>query len=161
VKHGKASSLGVVSGIVAGLVAITPAAGTVTPAGAAALGAIAALFCSLAISFKNRMNYDDTLDVFGIHGVGGITGALFLTFFIRHSWWAEATSKSAGWGVLQQLGVQAKAVALTIGYVAAATFVLVLIVEKTIGFRVDSTKEMAGLDHSLHGETGYGLIHLD
>ena len=160
IRHGKVSSLGVVSGIVAGLVAITPAAGAVTPAGAVALGAIAALFCSLAISFKNRAGYDDTLDVFGIHGVGGITGALFLTFFIRKAWWTEATSKIAAWSVAQQLLVQVKAVALTIGYAAVATLVLAFIIEKTVGFRVDSVKEMAGLDQSLHGEAGYGLIHL-
>ncbi|ASQ89623.1 ammonia channel protein [Prosthecochloris sp. GSB1] len=158
----KATSLGVVSGILAGLVAITPAAGVVQPAGAIIIGFVASVFCFLAIQVKNRAGYDDSLDAFGIHGVGGIVGAIVLTFFIRESWMAEAAAAAGGsWTVWQQLGVQAAAVLITIVYAAFVTLVLLFIIEKTVGFRLKETEEMSGLDHSLHGEHGYGLINLN
>mgnify|MGYP006269928479 FL=1 len=158
--HGKGTSLGVASGILAGLVAITPAAGVVPPAGAFALGAIAAVICYLAIMVKGKLGYDDSLDAFGVHGIGGIVGALALTFFIRPSWMAEASAKVAGgWSVWQQLGVQATAVGITIAYAAVVSLVLLFIIEKTIGLRVKESDEMSGLDHSMHGEQGYGLIN--
>ncbi|NTW56132.1 MAG: ammonium transporter [Chlorobiaceae bacterium] len=160
--HGKATSLGVASGILAGLVAITPAAGVVQPSGALALGAIASCFCYTAILIKSKTGYDDSLDAFGIHGVGGIVGALFLTFFIRPSWMAEAAEKAGGsWTILDQLGVQATAVGVTIAYAAIVSLVLLFIVEKTIGLRIKENDEMSGLDHSMHGEQGYGLINLN
>ncbi|MFH0918949.1 MAG: ammonium transporter [Fibrobacterota bacterium] len=161
VSHKKATSLGMVSGILAGLVAITPAAGVVKPSGAMALGAIAAMFCYSAINIKNRLGYDDTLDVFGIHGVGGITGALFLSFFIRKAWMADAVAKVPGWNVWHQLGVQALAVGVTLVFAAGLTLFLAVVLEKTLGFRVAERHEMAGLDHSLHAEHGYGLINLN
>ncbi|HWR00436.1 MAG TPA: ammonium transporter [Chlorobaculum sp.] len=161
--HGKATSLGVASGILAGLVAITPAAGVVQPSGAFALGAIAAVFCYLAILLKNKLGYDDSLDAFGVHGVGGIVGALTLTFFVRNSWLVEAAGKSAtkSWSVWQQFGVQATAVGVTIVYAAVVSLILLFIVEKTIGLRISENDEMSGLDHSMHGEQGYGLINLN
>ncbi|NTV02580.1 MAG: ammonium transporter [Chlorobiaceae bacterium] len=158
--HGKGTSLGVASGILAGLVAITPAAGVVQPAGAFALGAIASIICYLAIMLKGKLGYDDSLDAFGVHGVGGIVGALALTFFIRPSWMAEASAKVAGgWTVWQQLGVQATAVGITVAYAAVVSLLLLFIVEKTIGLRIGENDEMSGLDHSMHGEQGYGLIN--
>ena len=158
--HGKGTSLGVASGILAGLVAITPAAGVVPPAGAFALGAIAAVICYLAILLKGKLGYDDSLDAFGVHGIGGIVGALALTFFIRPSWMAEAAGKVAGgWTVWQQFGVQATAVGITIAYAAVVSLILLFIIEKTIGLRVKESDEMSGLDHSMHGEQGYGLIN--
>jgi Amt family ammonium transporter len=159
--HGKATSLGVASGILAGLVAITPAAGVVQPVGAFALGAIAAGICYLAILLKSKLGYDDSLDAFGVHGVGGIVGAIVLTFFIRPSWMVEAAGKTAAksWTIWQQLGVQATAVGVTIVYAAAVSLVLLFIVEKTIGLRISENDEMSGLDHSMHGEQGYGLIN--
>lgn len=158
--HGKATSLGVASGILAGLVAITPAAGVVQPVGAFALGAIAALVCYLAIMLKGKLGYDDSLDAFGVHGIGGIVGAICLTFFIRPSWMADAAAKVGGsWTVWQQLGVQATAVGVTVVYAAAVSLVLLFIVEKTIGLRINENDEMSGLDHSMHGEQGYGLIN--
>ncbi len=161
-QHGKATSLGVASGILAGLVAITPAAGVVQPVGALALGALAAVFCYLAIVLKNKLGYDDSLDAFGIHGVGGIVGALALTFFIRPSWMADAAAKVGGsWTLWQQFGVQATAVGVTIAYAAVASLVLLFIVEKTVGLRISEDDEMSGLDHSMHGEQGYGLINLN
>jgi Amt family ammonium transporter len=158
----RATSLGVASGILAGLVAITPAAGVVQPAGAMVLGALAAIFCYGAILLKNRAGYDDSLDVFGIHGIGGIVGAIFLTLFIRDSWMADAAEKAGGsWSVVQQLGVQLTAVGVTLVFAAVITLLLVVLVEKTIGFRLRETDEMAGLDHSMHSEHGYGLINLN
>ena len=160
VHHGKASSLGVASGILAGLVAITPAAGVVPPSGAFALGAIAAVICYLGLLLKGKLGYDDSLDAFGVHGIGGIVGALCLTFFIRPSWMADAATKVGGtWTVWQQLGVQATAVGITVAYSAVVSLVLLFIVEKTIGLRVKENDEMSGLDHSMHGEQGYGLIN--
>ena len=100
VQHRKATGLGIASGILAGLVVITPAAGVVTPAGAVALGFIASALCYGAILLKNRLGYDDTLDVFGVHGIAGIAGALLLTFFIR------AVDMPAGRDTLSQLAVQ-------------------------------------------------------
>ncbi|NTW63521.1 MAG: ammonium transporter [Chlorobiaceae bacterium] len=162
VQHGKATSLGVASGILAGLVAITPAAGVVQPAGAFALGALAAVFCYTAIVLKNKIGYDDSLDAFGIHGVGGIVGALALTFFIRPAWMLDAAEKAGGsWTVWQQFGVQATAVGVTIAFAAVVSLVLLFIVEKTVGLRISEDEEMSGLDHSMHGEHGYGLINLN
>ncbi|ABL66656.1 ammonium transporter [Chlorobium phaeobacteroides] len=161
-QHGKATSLGVASGILAGLVAITPAAGVVQPAGAFALGALAAVFCYTAIVLKNKIGYDDSLDAFGVHGVGGIVGALALTFFIRPAWMLDAAEKAGGsWTVWQQFGVQATAVGVTIAYAAVISFILLFIVEKTVGLRISEDEEMSGLDHSMHGEHGYGLINLN
>ena len=161
VYHRKATSLGFASGVLAGLVAITPAAGVVQVSGAMALGCIASFISYNAILLKGRLKYDDTLDVFGIHGVSGMAGALLLTFFIRQSWMADAAQKAGGvWTVWQQLGVQAAAVGITVAYAAAVTFVLVLLVDKTFGFRMNEKDERVGMDNSLHGEHGYGLLNL-
>lgn len=162
VRHGKATSLGIASGILAGLVAITPAAGVVQPIGAIALGAIASAICYAAIQVKSRLGYDDSLDVFGIHGMAGIAGALLLSFFIRPSWMAQAAAAAGGsWTAWQQLGIQACAVAITLTYCAAVTLVLAILVEQLVGFRLDPAAEMAGMDQHLHAEHGYGLLNLD
>lgn len=159
--HRKATSLGVASGILAGLVAITPAAGVVRVEGAIALGFIASLISYNAILLKNQLGYDDTLDVFGIHGVSGMTGALLLTFFIRPSWMAEAAQLAGGsWSVWQQLGVQAWAVGITVVYAGVLTFALVFLTDKIFGFRLNEKDERVGMDGSLHGENGYGLLNL-
>lgn len=161
-QHGKATSLGVASGILAGLVAITPAAGVVQPSGAFALGALASMVCYCAILVKNKLGYDDSLDAFGVHGVGGIVGALALVFFIRPGWMAEAAEKAGGsWTVMQQLGVQATAVGITIVYASVVSLILLVLIEKAIGLRINENDEMSGLDHSMHGEHGYGLINLN
>ncbi|HEX9780665.1 MAG TPA: ammonium transporter [bacterium] len=161
-RHGKATSLGIASGILAGLVAITPAAGVVQPFGAIVLGAAASLACFFAVQMKTRLGYDDSLDVFGIHGVAGILGALLLTFFIRASWMQDAAAAAGGaWSVWQQLGVQAAAVGITIAYCAVVTFLLAVLTQRTVGFRLDSRAEMSGMDMSLHAEHGYGLLNLN
>ncbi len=151
IRHNKATSLGMASGILAGLVVITPAAGSVTPFGALMLGAIASIVCYLAIATKNRLGYDDSLDVFGIHGVAGIVGAVGLTFFIRSS---EAPNSIA-----RQLFVQIEGVVITIIGAGLITLLLLVVIEKTVGLRMNETAEMAGMDHSLHGEHGYGLLN--
>jgi ammonium transporter, Amt family len=160
-QHGKATSLGIVSGILAGLVVITPAAGVVQPSGAMILAVIAATVCYGAILLKNKLGYDDSLDVFGIHGVAGMVGALLLSFCIRPSWMAQAAEKAGGrWTSWQQLGVQTAGVSVTIVYAGLLTFLLIILVQKTVGFRLSTTEENAGMDSSLHGEHGYGLVNL-
>lgn len=149
-RHGKATSLGLVSGILAGLVAVTPAAGDVQPGGAMALGLLASVACYGAITLKSRLGYDDTLDVFGIHGVGGIVGALGLTFFLRDV---------PEHGVLVQFGHQALGVVVAGGASAVGTIVLLVLVERTVGLRLAERGELAGMDHAVHGESGYGLLN--
>jgi Amt family ammonium transporter len=107
------------------------------------------------------MGYDDTLDAFGIHGIGGIVGAVLLTFFIRDSWMAEAAAAAGGgtWTVLQQLGVQAAAVSAAVAYSALVTAGIVFAVNRLVGLRNESENEMAGLDHAYHGERGYGMLN--
>ncbi len=156
VVHGKPTSLGLASGILAGLVAITPAAGVVGVKGALALGVIAAAGCYLVISLKGRLGYDDTLDAFGVHGAGGIIGAIVLTFFIRDSW-----ARPEGWTLAGQLVTQLKAVGATIVFAGGMTALLGFLVHKTIGLRLTETSERSGLDHELHGERGYGLTNLN
>jgi len=155
VQHRKATSLGIASGILAGLVVITPAAGVVQPAGAIALGFIASSFCYGAILLKNRLGYDDTLDVFGVHGIAGMAGAILLTFFIR------AGDMPAGHDVLSQLAVQVLGVTVTLVYGSVVSIGLVLVTQRVFGLRLGTTGEMAGMDHELHGEHGYGLLNLN
>lgn len=160
VHHGKASALGFASGILAGLVAVTPAAGVVLVEGAMVLGVAASCICYGVILLKEKFGYDDTLDVFGIHGVGGIVGALLLTFFIREAWMLDAQEAAGGtWTVMNQFVVQLKAVGCAIGYAAAVSLVIAVLVEKTVGFRASPEDEMAGMDHTIHGESGYGLLN--
>jgi Amt family ammonium transporter len=158
--QGKATALGFASGILAGLVAVTPAAGVVQPYGAMILGVLASFICYSAIQVKNKLGYDDSLDAFGIHGVGGIVGAILLTFFIRPSWMADAATAAGGkWTALNQLGVQALAVAIAITYAAVMTFIIIFVLNKFIKFKSSETDEMAGLDRSYHGERGYGMLN--
>ena len=157
--QGKATALGFASGILAGLVAITPAAGVVQPAGAMAIGILATAFCYLGIIVKSKLGFDDTLDAFGIHGIGGVVGAIFLVFFIRESWMAEAAAAVDGWNLWNQLGVQALAVVIAIAYSAIGTFIILFILNKTVGIRSSEEGEMKGLDNFYHGERGYGMIN--
>lgn len=160
IHQGKATALGFASGILAGLVAVTPAAGVVQPYGAMIIGSAASFICYMAIQMKNRLGYDDSLDAFGIHGVGGITGAILLVFFIRPSWMKEAAELSGGsWTILNQLGVQALAVGIAIVYSAAMTFVLIYVLNKFVRFKSSESDEMGGLDKSYHGERGYGMLN--
>jgi len=160
IHQGKATTLGFASGILAGLVAVTPAAGVVQPYGAMIIGILASSVCYMAIQAKNKLGYDDSLDAFGIHGIGGITGALFLSFFIRRSWMAEAAEASGGsWSIWNQFGVQALAVVIAIAFSAIMTFLIIYFLNKVVRFKSDESDEMAGLDRSYHGERGYGMLN--
>jgi Amt family ammonium transporter len=150
--HGKATSLGLASGILAGLVAITPAAGNVQPFGAIILGAIASVICYGAINLKSRLGYDDSLDVFGIHGVAGIVGAIGLALLLR---------VVPEHGVMKQLHYQIEGVIVSIVYSVVVTIAICVFVEKVFGLRMKREDEMAGMDHSLHSEHGYGLLDLN
>jgi Amt family ammonium transporter len=161
IKHKKATSLGLASGILAGLVVITPAAGVVQVKGAILLGFMASIASYNVILLKSKLGYDDSLDVFGIHGISGIVGSLGLVLFIRPSWMQEAAAAAGGsWTVMQQFGVQLTATAITIIYASVVSLILAIFVEKTFGFKLGQKGEMEGLDSSLHGEHGYGLINL-
>lgn len=157
--QGKSTSLGFASGILAGLVAVTPAAGVVQPYGAMVLGVAASLICYMAIQLKNRLGYDDSLDAFGIHGIGGITGAMLLTFFIRREWWNDAHAVSGGWNIIKQLGVQALAVVIAVTYAALMTLLIIWVLNKFVKFKASESDEMAGLDRAYHGERGYGMLN--
>ncbi len=158
----KATSLGFVSGILAGLVAITPAAGVVKPYGAMILGAMSSVACYYALNAKMKLGYDDSLDCFGIHGIGSGLGVLMLSFFIRDSWMQSAASSVNGsWSYLNQLTIQLLGMAATIALAVIGTAIIVFVVEKTVGFRIEEQKEIEGLDQSLHGEHGYGLVYPD
>jgi Amt family ammonium transporter len=160
IHQGKATALGFASGILAGLVAVTPAAGVVQPYGALVLGIAAAFICYYAIILKSKLKYDDSLDAFGIHGIGGIVGSLLLTFFIRKSWMQSAAAAAGGtWTTWQQLGVQAVAVGIAITYAAVLTLIIIFVVNKLVGFRAKTEAEMQGLDHYYHGEQGYGMLN--
>ncbi len=154
----KATALGFASGILAGLVVITPAAGVVQPVGALCLGAASSVICFYALKMKMKFGYDDSLDCFGIHGVGSGLGVLLLCFFIRDSWMTNAAQAAGGsWSAFDQLGVQLVGMGVTIALAVSVTYVLCVVVEKTIGFRIDEQSEIEGLDQALHGEKGYGL----
>ena len=139
---------------------MTPAAGVVQPYGALVLGVLSSVICYMAIQLKNKLGYDDSLDAFGIHGVGGITGAVFLSFFIRKSWMEEAAAASGGsWTIWNQLGIQLLAVVIAILFSAIVTYIIVFLLNKLIKFRASDSEEMAGLDRSYHGERGYGMLN--
>ncbi|MGH6931301.1 MAG: ammonium transporter, partial [Dongiaceae bacterium] len=150
----KPSVLGMVSGAVAGLVAITPASGFVLPGGAIVIGAVAGVGCFFAATtLKNALGYDDSLDAFGIHGIGGIIGAVLTGVFAT----AAITGAENPVGMIDgnsaQIVTQILGVAVTIGYCAIATFVILKVVDLTIGLRVSDEAERDGLDLALHGET--------
>ena len=148
---GKATTLGAASGAVAGLVAITPAAGFVTPMAAIVIGLLAGVVCFGGIMLKSRFGYDDALDVVGIHGVGGTLGALCTGVF------ATIGAKGLLAGNPRQLWIQFVSVVATWGFCFVASFVLLKLVDATIGLRVGREDEMRGVDVSEHSEAGYQL----
>ena len=151
--RGKASMLGAASGLVAGLVAVTPAAGTVGPVGAIVLGAIASAICYFFVDVvKNSFGYDDSLDVFGVHGVGGIVGAIGTGIFSAAS---LGGVKGDDYSIIGQTIIQAEAVAITIVWSGVASFILYKLVDLIIGLRVTKENEQQGLDLTSHGESAY------
>jgi Amt family ammonium transporter len=154
---GKPSALGAVSGAVAGLVGITPASGYVSPMGALVIGAVTGFVCFLATSYmKNRLGYDDSLDAFGVHGVGGTVGAL-LTGLFASTAINSAAANGLFYGNPKQLLNQIVAVVVTWIYCIVMSFVIIKVVDLLVGLRVTADEEIEGLDSSQHGESGYNL----
>jgi Amt family ammonium transporter len=145
----KTTMLGVASGLVAGLVAITPASGYVSPMVALAIGAAAGLICYAGVLLKARLGYDDALDAFGVHGIGGAAGSLLTGVFAR------AVLNNGAGGGLSLLGKQAIAVGAAGAWAAVVTFVLLKGIDLAVGLRVDAETEHDGLDGALHGESAY------
>ena len=150
IKDGKPTSVGAASGAVAGLVAITPACGSLDPIWAIVLGIITGAVCALAIELKFKLGFDDSLDVVGIHLVGGLLGTLYLGIFAN-------TSGLIYSGSFNQLIVQAIAALAVLVYSFVLAFIIGFAIEKTIGFRVKNEDEIAGIDTIVHGEAGYVL----
>ncbi|PKF26845.1 ammonium transporter [Pseudomonas hunanensis] len=154
VGHGKPSALGIASGVVAGLVAITPAAGTVGPIGALIIGLVSGVLCYFcATTLKRKLGYDDSLDAFGVHGVGGIIGAILTGVF--------AAPALGGFGTVTDIGmqvwIQAKGVIFTVVYTAIVTYVILKVLDVVMGLRVNEEEESVGLDLAQHNERGYNL----
>jgi len=155
-RYGKASALGFASGFIAGLATVTPASGFVGPMGALAIGAVAGLACYGAVMLKGKLGYDDTLDAFGVHGVGGAIGSILLGVFALRAW-NPAGADGLLTGNVAFLGKQLLAVAVGIVYAVGGTFVLLKVVDALVGLRVGAEQEHEGLDIHLHGEEGYNM----
>jgi Amt family ammonium transporter len=158
-RHKKPSVLGIVTGAVAGLVAITPASGSVGPMGALVIGMTSGVLCFWAVtSLKGRFGYDDSLDAFGVHGIGGIVGALLTGVFVAKS--LGGVGFADGMTIGKQLMAQFIAVAFTVVYSGLLSFIILKAIDGTIGLRVDPDHEREGLDLVLHNERGYNLNEL-
>ncbi|MBT7754018.1 MAG: ammonium transporter [Gammaproteobacteria bacterium] len=150
----KASLLGMITGAVAGLVAITPASGSVGPLGAIAIGIASGVLCYFAsTSLKRKLGYDDSLDVFGVHGVGGIVGAILTGVFSSATFGGSGIEGTIGSQVLAQM----IGVIVTIIYCGIVSYIILKVIDKTMGLRVSEEQESDGLDITLHGERGYNL----
>ena len=154
VRYGKPSLVGIVTGMVAGLATITPASGFVGPLGALVLGAVAGLLCQFAVHWvKNLLAIDDSLDVFAVHGVGGIFGTLATAFLAHESLGGGGLSEGAT--MASQFGVQLLGVGAVIVWTAVASIVIIKVLKPITGLRVDTETEIEGLDINSHGERGY------
>jgi Amt family ammonium transporter len=155
--RGKPTVLGAASGCVAGLVAITPASGFVSPLSALFIGLLAGIICYFGIAMKGKFGYDDSLDTVGVHGVGGALGALLTGIF------ASKAVNSAGadgliFGNLSLLGAQALSIVVAVAYAFIVTWIILKVLDKFMGLRVSQDQEMEGLDLSQHGESGYSFL---
>src|SRR3954468_18293362 len=159
IRDGHATSLGAASGVVAGLVAITPACSSVTPVGALFGGAIAGVVCPLAVGLKYRLGFDDSLDVVGVHLVGGLWGTLAVGLFASAATTAGVDGLFYGGG-LDQLWRQAVGALAVLLYSFVLTTVIGLVIQKTIGFRVSEEDEVTGIDSVVHAETAYDFASL-
>ena len=152
-RTGKPTALGIISGVVAGLVAITPAAGFVLPGGAVVIGLIAGAVCFWSATWlKHALGYDDSLDAFGVHGTGGIIGALLTGLLAYGPLSATDANPTGTVGGLSQLLAQAEAVCVTIVWCVIMTFVILKILDRVMGLRVSAEEELEGLDTTMHGE---------
>ncbi len=157
IRHGKATSLGLASGAVAGLVAITPSCGSITPLGAIVVGLLAGGVCALAVSLKYKLGFDDSLDVVGVHFVGGLLGSLSIGLFASAAAPAAVDGLFYGGGATQ-LGRQALANLIVGVYSFTVAWILALVIDKTIGFRLKEDDEITGIDQIEHAETAYELV---
>ena len=156
IRDGHPTSLGAASGVVAGLVAITPACGSVSPLGSIAIGAIAGVACAYAVGLKYRFGYDDSLDVVGVHLVGGLVGTLAIGLFADPATPAAVAGLFYGGG-FDQLGKQAIGAFAVLAYSFVASYLIGLLIKKTIGWRVTPAAELNGIDLAEHSEAGYDL----
>ena len=156
VRDGHATSLGAASGVVAGLVAITPACSALSPIGAIVLGLVAGSLCALAVGLKYRLGYDDSLDVVGVHLVGGLVGTIGVGFLATSAAPAAVDGLFYGGG-FDHLWRQVVGAVVVMAFSFVATYLIGLAVQKTIGFRIDPEQEMAGVDLTTHAETAYDL----
>jgi len=155
-KHGKPSVLGIITGAVAGLVAITPASGFVGPMGAIAIGFVSGFVCFYgSTSLKQNLGYDDSLDVFGVHGIGGIVGCILTGIFVSEGLGGQGLATGVTIG--QQVVAQVLSLLVTIIYSGILSFIILKIVDAIVGLRVDEDQEQEGLDLALHSERGYDL----
>ena len=155
IRDGHATTLGAASGAVAGLVAITPACGFVSPMGSIAVGFLAGVICALAVGLKNKFKFDDALDVVAVHLIGGVFGAITIGFFatkMTNSAGANGIFYGGNWSLLAH---QIIAVLAVVVYSFVVTYILAKILDKTIGLRVSEESEYEGLDVSQHSETAY------
>jgi ammonium transporter, Amt family len=159
IRDGHATSLGAASGVVAGLVAITPSCSSVTPIGAIFVGLFAGVLCALAVGLKYRLGYDDSLDVVGVHLVGGLWGTLAVGLFASAATTAGIDGLFYGGG-LDQLGRQVVGAIAVLAYSFVLTWIIGLAIQKTIGFRVTEEAEIAGIDSVEHAETAYDFASL-
>ena len=156
VKHGKPSVLGIVTGAVAGLVAITPASGSVGPMGAIVVGFISGVVCFWgSTSLKQTLGYDDSLDAFGVHGIGGVVGCILTGIFVSSDFGGQGLADGVTIG--QQVGAQCLSLVVTIVFSGVLSFIILKIVDGIVGLRVDENEEQEGLDLALHDERGYNL----
>ena len=153
-RDGKPTTFGAASGVVAGLVGITPSCGTVNPLGAAVVGLLAGIVCSFAIGLKFKLNYDDSLDVVGVHFVGGVVGMLLIGLLATEVMTGGAQGFFFGGG-LGLLGKQAIAIAAVAGYAFTVSYVIAALIEKLMGFRLSAEDEASGVDFTQHAETAY------
>jgi Amt family ammonium transporter len=154
IRDGKPTSFGAASGVVAGLVAITPSCGTVNTFGALIVGLAAGIVCSFAIGLKFRFGYDDSLDVVGVHFVGGVVGVLLIGLLATDVMTGGANGLLYGGG-FDQLGKQALAMIVVGAYAFAVSFAIAKVIDRTLGFRVSPEDEAAGVDFTQHAETAY------
>jgi Amt family ammonium transporter len=153
-RHGAFTTLGAASGAVAGLVAITPSGGAVSPLGAIAVGAVAGVVCAMAVGLKYRFGYDDSLDVVGVHMAGGVTGSLLIGLFASGKGQSAVKGLFYGGGP-DQLWKQCAGVFAVLAYSLLASAVLAFLLDRTIGMRVPEEEEVSGIDQSQHAETAY------
>ncbi|MFT5694053.1 MAG: Amt family ammonium transporter [Myxococcota bacterium] len=152
VKHGKPSVLGFATGAIAGLAAVTPASGFIGPVGGVAIGLASGIICFIAsTTIKSKLGYDDSLDVFGVHGVGGFVGVVLAGVFCSEIFGGNLGDVD----IVSKTGMQLYAGVLTAGYTAIASYILIKLTEAMVGLRVSADEENQGLDLALHEETGY------